>query len=128
MLNINFYIHVLFCYGFSEVKIRLVNSTTSKNNTGRIEVYHASSGWGTVCAIMGGSWDDTESDVVCRQLGFNGANVTRKNAYFGKGSGPILLAVNQCTGKESYIWDCDHLGWNYQFICTHFYDVGVECY
>ena len=124
MLNINFYIQVFFCSGFLEVKIRLVNSTTSKNNTGRIEVYHASFGWGTVCDY---GWDDVESDVVCRQLGFTGANVTRARAYCGQGSGPILLDNVRCTGSESYIWDCIHLGWNKHY-CGHHEDVGVECY
>ena len=108
------------------MKIRLVNSKTSKNNAGRIEVYHTSFGWGTVCSRWE-SWDDTESGVVCRQLGFNGVNVTRKNAYFGKGSDLILLQVILCTGKESYIWDCRHYGWN-EIYCRHFNDVGVECY
>ena len=108
------------------MKIRLVNSTTSKNNTGRIEVYHASFGWGTVCdKYLRGN--DINSDVACRQLGFNGVNVTRMNAYFGEGSGPILLHVGRCTDRESYLWDCSHLGWSEHY-CDHSYDVGVECY
>ena len=122
--NINFYIQVFFCYGFLEVKIRLANSTTSQNNTGRIEVYHASFGWGTVCDDY---WGDTDSDVVCRQLGFTGTNATRAEAYFGQGSGPILLDAVECTGSESYIWDCSHYGWN-DHDCRHSEDVGVECY
>ena len=124
VMNINFYIHVLFCYDFSEVKIRLVNSTTSKNNTGRIEIYHSSFGWGTVCSW---GWYGINSEVVCRQLGFTGEKATRLNAYFGEGSGPVLLHVYKCTGSESYIWDCSHLGWNIHY-CGHYEDVGVECY
>ena len=114
-----------FCYDFSEAKIRLVNpTTTSKNNTGRIEVYHPSFGWGTVCDDL---WGETESKAACRQLGFTGANATRNEAYFGQGSGPILLDDVQCTGNESYIWDCVHRGWNVDD-CGHYEDVGVECY
>ena len=113
-----------FYYDFLETKIRLVNSATSKNNTGRIEVYHTSFGWGTVCDDR---WGETESNVTCRQLGFIGAIVTRSEAYFGRGSGPILLDDVQCTGNESYIWDCSHLGWN-KNNCVHSEDVGVECY
>ena len=124
MLNINFYIQVFFCSVFLEVKIRLANSITSKNNTGRIEVYHASFGWGTVCDDY---WDDTDSDIVCRQLGFTGTNATRAEAYFGQGSGPILLDNVRCTGSESYIWDCSHNRWN-DHDCDHSEDVGVECY
>ena len=113
----------------SEAKIRLVNPSTSENNTGRIEVYHPGFGWGTVCGY--GGWGDTESGVACRQLGFTGANATRKNAYFGRGSGPVLLHMSNgggCTGRESYIWDCSHRGWNNVPYCWHFDDVGVECY
>ena len=118
-----------FCYDFSEAKIRLVNSTTSKNNTGRIEVYHPSFGWGTICDHPSfDSWSDTESNVACRQLGFIGANATRKEAYFGRGSDPILFDSVRCVGKESYIWDCIHRGWNNVGLCGHHRDVGVECY
>ena len=92
--------------------------------TGRVEIYHPSFGWGTVCGFQ---WDDTESGVVCRQLGFNGTNATRKNAYYGKGTGPILLDYVRCTGNESYIWDCRYLGWNIDY-CNHNEDVGVDCY
>ena len=124
------YIYILFIVAISEAKIRLVNPRTSENNTGRIEVYHPGFGWGTVCGD--GGWGETESGVACRQLGFTGANATRLNAYFGQGSGPILLHMTYgggCTGKESYIWDCSHRGWNdAHYLCDHYYDVGVECY
>ena len=114
----------------SEAKIRLVNRRTSENNTGRIEVYHPGFGWGTVCSVF---WDETESGVACRQLGFTGANATRRGADFGQGSGPVLLGMVYgagCTGKESYIWDCSHYGWNnaHDFCTIRRYDVGVECY
>ena len=102
----------------------MANSKTSKNNTGRIEIYNPSFGWGTVCDD---NWDDIDSDVVCRQLGFTGANATRADAYFGQGSGPILLDEVECTGSEAYIWDCSHDEWN-DHDCSHFEDVGVECY
>ena len=97
----------------------------ANNNTGRVEIYHLSFGWGTVCASI--KWDDTESGVVCRQLGFAGASATRKYAHYGQGSGPTLLYNVQCTGDESYIWDCSHRGWN-AVICDHSSDVGVDCY
>ena len=122
------YSYILFIVAISEAKIRLVNPRTSENNTGRIEVYHPGFGWGTVCGMLG--WGETESGVACRQLGFTGAKATRKNAYFGQGSGPILLQMRYngaCTGKESYIWDCSHRGWN-NAACIHSYDVGVECH
>ena len=80
--------------------------------------------------VLSKLWGETESNVACRQLGFIGANATRKGAYFGRGSGPILLGGVRCTGKESYIWDCRHRGWNNVLVCGHGNDndVGVECY
>ena len=131
MMNINLttttVTFTFFIVAISEVKIRLVNSRSSKNNSGRIEVYHGNFGWGTVC---GGwlSWYDTESGVACRQLGFTGANATRKGTYYGEGCGPILLYEVQCTGNESYIWDCYHNGWKKHDYCQHSLDVGVDCY
>ena len=113
----------------SEAKIRLVNPRTSENNTGRIEVYHPGLGWGPVC---GYNWGETESGVACRQLGFTGADVTLSGTYFGRGSGPVLLLMRSegCTGKESYIWDCSHYGWNNAPVACTFrrHVVYVECY
>ena len=103
--------------------MRLVNS--ENNRTGRVEIYHPSFGWGTVCGEW--SWTDRESSVVCRQLSFTGVYKTRKNAYYGWGSGPILLDIIRCTGDESYIWECSHRGWN-QNSCYHSDDVGVDCH
>ena len=96
----------------------------ARNNSGRVEIYHPSFGWGTVC---GYNWDDTESGVVCRQLGFTGVRATRRNAYYGQGSGPTLLDIVECTGNESYIWDCSHAGWNF-VDRSHYWDIGVDCY
>jgi phosphatidylserine/phosphatidylglycerophosphate/cardiolipin synthase-like enzyme len=67
------------------LQIRLGNSTNNK--TGRVEIFHPFIGWGTVC---NNGWDDTDSGVVCRQLGFSGANATSK-AYYEGGTGLILL-------------------------------------
>jgi serine protease 12 (motopsin) len=102
--------------------MRLANTNNSK--TGRIEIYHPSFGRGTVCGYF---WGDTESGVVCRQLGFTAVNATRIRAYYGEGTGPILLEKVKCTGNESFIWDCTHPGWN-DHNCDHSSDVGVDCY
>ena len=102
--------------------MRLVNA--ANNNTGRVEIVNPSFGWGTVCDDY---WDNSASAVVCRQLGFDGVNATWVKAYYGQGSGPILLDDVRCTGNESYIWDCSHRGWN-DHDCSHYEDVGVDCY
>ena len=70
-----------------------------------------------------------EGGVVCRQLNFTEAKaVMRYSDYYGRGSGPILLDIIKCTGNESYIWECSHLGWNVHMNCIHYLDVGVDCY
>ena len=52
--------------------MRLVQGTftTSSLTSGRVEIY-INGEWGTVCDD---GWGQTESDVVCRQLGFQRAS------------------------------------------------------
>ena len=112
---------MLFLFlAISDLQIRLNGS--GNNISGRVEIFSPSLGWGTVCDYY---WDITDSNVVCRQLGFTGANAVRNRVY-GEGSGPILLSDVRCYGKESYIWDCSHRGWN-KHNCNHSQDAGVEC-
>ena len=117
------FIHINFILtDYSDLQIRLKDG--ENNKTGRVEVYHPSyNGWGTVCSW---DWNRTESDVVCRQLGFNGA----KGAGYrhGGGSGLILLENVQCTGSETFLWNCAHRGWVANVCSNHSYDVGVKCY
>ena len=118
----------IFVIAYSDLQIKLVNPIN--NNTGRVEIYHPSFGWGTVCGWYR-QWTEAEGRVVCRQLNFTGANaVIWHSNYYGRGSGRILLGNIKCTGNESYIWECSNHGWNvYNYACgDHFYDVGVDCY
>ena len=70
-----------------------------------------------------------EGRVVCRQLNFTGTEAVNQRSYYGAGSGPILLDDIECTGSESYIWECSHRGWNIvASYCRHDDDVGVDCY
>jgi deleted-in-malignant-brain-tumors protein 1 len=114
----------IFVLAYSDLQIKLVNP--KNNKTGRVEIYHPSFGWGTVCGWK--RWTKVEGEVVCRQLNFTGANAVMQNSYpYGEGSGPILLDIIKCTGNESYIWDCSHRGWNVHYLCKHNEDVGVDC-
>ena len=91
-----------------------------------MEIYHPSFGWGTVCDPY---WTDTDSGVVCRQLGFTGGNKPKERTYYGEGTGEILLTNVECTGKEKYIWDCNYIdGWNPQDFPYPLFDAGVDCY
>ena len=106
---------------FIAVTVRLSGSKSSRN--GRVEIYDSDFGWGTVCDY---SWDILDGNVVCRILGFPGAKQVRLAAYYGGGSGPILLDEVRCKGQESHLLDCDHNGIN-RHDCSHWNDAGVEC-
>ena len=101
--------------------IRLVSPSNSPSS-GRVEVLHMGT-WGTICDH---SWDLRDANVVCRQLGYDGALSAPRYAAFGRGTGQIWLDDVQCVGDEIAISDCYHRGWNVHN-CGHHSDVGVVC-
>ena len=102
--------------------IRLVGG--SSYNEGRVEVNYNGE-WGTVCDD---GWDDTDAGVVCRQLGFGSSGTAIRSAGFSQGSGSIWLDSVTCTGNESTLAECGHLGVNVTRSCTHIEDAGVRCF
>ena len=108
----------MYCTG---VTIRLVGG--SSYNEGRVEVNYNGE-WGTVCDD---GWDDTDASVVCRQLGFGLSGTSIGSAGFGQGSGSIWLDSVTCTGNESTLASCGHLGIGVTRSCNHSEDAGVRC-
>jgi hypothetical protein len=104
----------------TELNIRLVGGATT--NEGRVEVFVGGT-WGTVCDDR---WTDLDAIVVCRQLGFSivGARAVSR-AYFGQGSGSILLDDVSCLGGEASLLDCNSSLLVHN--CYHFEDAGVIC-
>ena len=107
---------------FIGVAVRLVGGSTY--NEGRVEVKYNGQ-WGTVCDD---GWSSTDAGVVCRQLGFGTHGSYYRNAYFGQGTGPIWLDYVTCTGLESSLASCGHLGFNVTRSCGHYEDIGLRCY
>ena len=97
--------------------VRLVNGSTKYE--GRVEVYHNGE-WGRVCAD---GWNLKNAGIVCRQLGFGLAIAA---AFYGQGSGQVLLDDVTCDGTELTIENCSHSGWGNEN-CDHEKDAGVEC-
>ena len=100
--------------------IRLANGTNEKE--GRVEIYWNNQ-WSTVCDDL---WDDNDATVICKQLGYSRGSA-RVSAYFGEGSGLILLDNVNCNGGEASIFACSHNNFG-EHNCAHSEDAGVVCF
>lgn len=99
---------------------------SSVKSAGRVEVYHQKR-WGTVCNGYRKTFDIKGATVVCKELGYEGAEmVVPCCKVFGKGTGHIWLDRVACLGTEPSITMCPHSGWGNTY-CSHDRDVSVIC-
>ena len=113
---------------YTDGDLRLVDGKTE--NEGRLEIYHDGQ-WGT---IIDDYWTDVESDVACRQLGYDAGSVGNSGrflkSYFGGAatSVPIWLDDMNCTGDENRLVNCEHPPWGvHNARGDHVEDVGLRC-
>lgn len=86
---------------------------------GRVEVKYNNI-WGTVCDD---NFDTVDGKVICKMLGYQAALATFKAP---PGTGAIWLDELRCTGTETDIFKCPHMGIGLNN-CLHNEDVGLQC-
>ncbi|XP_065840565.1 C-type mannose receptor 2-like isoform X3 [Oscarella lobularis] len=92
--------------GIPEWDIRLVNGVGgTKGSKGRVEVY-LNTTWSVVCDS---EWTWNESNVVCRQFGFERAISTEWRVHENSNDTMIYIYINgtRCKGTETAFKDCD---------------------
>ncbi|XP_031805220.1 deleted in malignant brain tumors 1 protein-like [Sarcophilus harrisii] len=105
----------------ADAELRLVNST-NYGCSGRVEVF-ANGKWGSVCDSF---WNILTAGVICRQLGCGNAIAAPRKAFYGPGTGPVILNNVWCKGNEANLWQCHNSGWFSQS-CDHHDDASVTC-
>jgi len=72
-------------------------------------------------------WDDTDANVVCKELGFRSGGYSTKESYFGKVDLERQSGFDEvrCSGRESSLVDCRHESFD---DCGDSEGAGVVCY
>ena len=106
--------------GDNVTNIRLTNGT--RDGQGRVEVEYAGL-WGTIC---NNSFDINDANVICRSMGYPGAESTHSMAPFSGGEGVIWLDNLSCHGNESTLDECPGIVWGAQN-CFQSESAAVTC-
>ena len=77
--------------------------------------------WVRVCDD---GWDDSEADVVCRQLGSGSSG--RIQNFRGSGSKGVMIPNFSCSGNELMLLNCSHGGIRLSD-CDLYEEVEVVC-
>ena len=101
--------------------LRLVDGGVPR--CGCVEVFYDGQ-WGTILGDDG--WNTFAGDVVCRQLGYTGAQSLFKNGCYGEGQDPTWLFNLTCKTNSSSILECAHSGWG-NGTSNRSQDAGVCC-
>ena len=121
MLCVDWLYHGFWQTCFPTQTVRLVSRGPSLSS-GRVEVLYNGT-WGTICDD---SWDLQDAEVICHQLGYEGALSASGDSAFGYGPGQIWLDDVNCAGNEILILQCSHRGWGVHN-CGQNDDAGVVC-
>lgn len=89
-----------------EGAVKLVGGENG-GHEGNVEILHDGK-WGSVCDD---EWDYLEANVVCRQLGFDGAIKPTANGHFGQARRRYWMDNVYCDGSEDELSKCRFDGW-----------------
>ena len=71
------------------------------------------------------AWDQvSQLTVSCQLLIITLVGFARSSAFFGRGSGSILMDNVRCDGTEQFLANCTHIT---SHNCGHSEDAGVRC-
>ena len=124
MMKMMMMIIIIYAFIFPDFQVRLIGTTLPF--AGAIEVSY----YGVWGGILGHSIDVRVGHVVCRQLGYSGAQRIFRKSVFGHMRGPIFVKEIRCRGNESTISQCTILIINERNFWYYFdpeYGAAVLC-